>query len=280
MKMMRAAAHWAALLLFVVAPIRAATESCSLGWVCVEPRVNGDTTDLIAVNLKPWPLTLTLRADTENLDTRPADEVSITLAGNESRTVISMHSTPESGRQRYNYRFDWTVGSLKAQHDDTVVYQLPYASGESWTVLQGYGSRFSHTGLERYTIDFDMPIGTPVLAARDGIVVRTKDENDQACWESDCGRFANFVVVLHDDETTGEYFHLRKDGVIVGAGERVVAGQLIAYSGNTGKSTMPHLHFGVYRAAPWGKTESIAVRFATSRGVLDRPRAGGRYRHP
>ena len=280
MKVARAAAHWAALLLFVVAPIRAATESCSLGWVCVEPRVNGDTTDLIAVNLKPWPLTLTLRADTENLDTRPADEVSITLAGNESRTVISMHSAPESGRQRYSYRFDWTVGNLKARHDDTVVYQLPYASGESWTVLQGYGSRFSHTGLERYTIDFDMPTGTPVLAARDGIVVRTKDENDQACWESDCGRFANFVVVLHDDETTGEYFHLRKDGVIVGAGERVVAGQLIAYSGNTGKSTMPHLHFGVYRAAPWGKTESIAVRFATSHGVLDRPRAGGRYRHP
>ena len=274
------AVRFVALLLFVVAPAWAATESCSLGWVCVEPRVDGDNTDLIAINLKPWPLTLSVRVDTQNLDARPADDVSITLGGNERRTVIAMQAAEAQGRRRYSYRFDWTVGSLEALHDDKVVYRLPYANGESWTVLQGYGSRFSHTGLERYTVDFDMPVGTPVLAARDGIVVRTKDENDQACWEEHCGRFANFVIVLHDDETTGEYYHLKKDGVVVGVGERVIAGQLIAYSGNTGKSTIPHLHFGVYRAAPWGETESIAVRFATSRGLLDRPRARARYRHP
>ena len=272
--------RFVALLLFVVAPAWAATGSCSLGWVCVEPRVDGDNTDLIAINLKPWPLTLSVRVDTQNLDARPAEDVSITLGGNERRTVIVMQAAEAQGRRRYSYSFDWTVGSLEALHDDKVVYRLPYANGESWTVLQGYGSRFSHTGLERYTVDFDMPVGTPVLAARDGIVVRTKDENDQACWEAHCGRFANFVIVLHDDETTGEYYHLKKDGVVVDVGERVIAGQLIAYSGNTGKSTMPHLHFGVYRAAPWGKTESIAVRFATSRGLLDRPRARARYRHP
>ncbi len=273
-------ARFVALLVLVVAPAWAAAESCSLGWVCVEPRVNGDITDLIAINLKPWPLTLSLRVDTRNLDARPAEEVSITLGGQERRTVISMQATKARDRRHYSYRYDWTVGSLDALHDDKVVYRLPYANGESWTVLQGYGSRFSHTGLERYTVDFDMPVGTPVLAARDGIVVRTKDENDQACWEERCGRFANFVIVLHDDQTTGEYYHLKKDGVVVDEGERVIAGQLIAYSGNTGKSTMPHLHFGVYRAAPWGKTESIAVRFATSHGILARLRARSRYRHP
>jgi murein DD-endopeptidase MepM/ murein hydrolase activator NlpD len=273
-------ARFVALLLLGVAPAWSASESCSLGWVCVEPRVNGDITDLIAINLKPWPLTLSLRVDTQNLRARPAEEVSITLGGQERRTVISMQASKAPDRRHYSYRYDWTVGSLDALHDDKVVYRLPYANGESWTVLQGYGSRFSHTGLERYTVDFDMPVGTPVLAARDGIVVRTKDENDQACWEERCGRFANFVIVLHDDQTTGEYYHLKKDGVVVDEGERVIAGQLIAYSGNTGKSTMPHLHFGVYRAAPWGKTESIAVRFATSHGILARPRARSRYRHP
>ena len=165
---MKAACIAAALLVLVVTPRGAAGESCSLGWVCVEPRVNGDTTDLIAVNLKPWPLTLSVRADTQNLDARPADEVSVTLGAKESRTVISMQVIEDQVRSRYSYRFDWTVGNLEALHDDSVVYQLPFASGESWTVLQGYGSRLSHTGLERYTVDFDMPIGTPVLAARNG----------------------------------------------------------------------------------------------------------------
>jgi len=277
---MKAAYIAAVLLVLFVAPARAANESCSLGWVCVEPRVSGDTTDLIAVNLRPWPVTLSVKADTRNLHARPADEVSITLGGKESRTVISMQKIEAPDSSRYSYRFDWTVGNLEALHDDSIVYQLPFASGESWKVLQGYGSRFSHTGLERYTVDFDMPVGTPVFAARNGVIVRTKENNDRACWEADCGRFANFVIVLHDDETTGEYYHLNKDGVIVEVGERVIAGQMIGYSGNTGKSTMPHLHFGVYRAAPWGKTESIPVRFATSGGVLHKPRAGARYRHP
>jgi len=68
--------------------------------------------------------------------------------------------------------------------------------------------------------------------------------------------------------------------VLVEEGERVRRGQHIGYSGNTGKSTMPHLHFGVYRADPWGKTQSLPVRFATADGVLQRPRPGRRYRAP
>ncbi|MGI9264182.1 MAG: M23 family metallopeptidase [Gammaproteobacteria bacterium] len=269
-----------ALFLVLSGASHAASESCSLGWVCVEPRVSGEEIDLIAVNLKPWPLALSVRADVRNLEASPADEVTISLEGGESKTAIKLQPADSTGRRHYSYRYDWTVGSLEAIHDDRVVYQLPYANGESWRVLQGYGSKFSHTGLERYTVDFDMPVGTPVLAARDGVIVRTKDSNDRSCWDAECGRYANFVVILHDDETTGEYYHLMKDGVVGAIGDRVVAGQVIAYSGNTGKSTMPHLHFGVYRAAPWGKTESIPVRFETSTGLLDRPKAGRRYQRP
>jgi hypothetical protein len=40
---------------------------------------------------------------------------------------------------------------------------------------------------------------------------------------------------------------------------------------------MPHLHFAVYRAAAWGATQSIPVRFASAAGVIDRPRRGGNY---
>jgi len=162
-------------------------------------------------------------------------------------------------------------------HDDEHVYQLPYENGKSYRVIQGYGSRFSHTGLEQFAIDFRMDEGTPVHAARSGIVARAVEENSVGCWRPGCGAHANFVVVLHDDGTTGEYYHLQKDGVLVEVGERIIAGQNIALSGNTGHTTIPHLHFAVYRAIEWGKTQSIPVRFVTADGMIESPRRGGRY---
>ena len=162
-------------------------------------------------------------------------------------------------------------------HDDDYVYRLPYANGKSYRVIQSFGSRFSHTGLEQFAIDFLMREGTPVHAARDGVVARLEESNSIGCWEDGCGRYANFVVVLHDDGTTGEYYHLLKDGVLVDVGDRVVAGQKIALSGNTGHTTVAHLHFAVYRAVDWGNTQSVPVRFVSADGIVHRPRRGGRY---
>jgi murein DD-endopeptidase MepM/ murein hydrolase activator NlpD len=119
-----------------------------------------------------------------------------------------------------------------------------------------------------------------VHAAREGTAVRVVDQHDRACWEEGCGRYANFVVVLHEDGTTGEYYHLMHRGAAVGEGEFVRRGQLLGWSGHTGKSTMPHLHFAVYRAESWGRTRSLPIRFATREGVVERPRRGARYRHP
>jgi murein DD-endopeptidase MepM/ murein hydrolase activator NlpD len=249
---------------------------CSLDWVCVERVARAGGVDLVAVNLKPWPLTISVRVDGDGVAAEPAPEITFSLDGHERRRAIAL----AGGDGGYRFRYDWTVGRLDAVHDDTVVYRLPFATDASFPLLQGFGSEFSHTGLEEFAVDFDMPTGTAVHAAREGVVVRTKSHHDRACWDADCGRYANFIVVLHDDGTTGEYYHLMRNGVLVGVGERVNAGQAIGLSGHTGKSTMPHLHFGVYRATGWGKAQSVPFRFATGRGVVDRPRAGVRYRHP
>jgi len=165
-----------------------------------------------------------------------------------------------------------------AVHDDHHLYSLPYASEKSYRVIQGFGSRFSHTGLEEFAIDIDMPVGTPVHAARSGVVADVEESHARGCWEDGCGRYANFIVILHSDGTTGEYYHLRKDGSLVDVGDTVTQGQKIAYSGNTGHTTMPHLHFAVYCAVAWGNTQSIPVRFRTANGIIERPRRGARYR--
>jgi murein DD-endopeptidase MepM/ murein hydrolase activator NlpD len=174
-------------------------------------------------------------------------------------------------------RHDLIVGAIDPDHDDSYEYRLPYGATASFPVIQGYRSRLSHRGAEQYTVDFGMPIGTPVHAARDGVVALAEDSHDLGCWREECGRLANFIVLLHSDGTTGEYFHLQRGSVQVRLGQHVERGELLAFSGNTGYTTAPHLHFGVYRTERDGETQSLAVRFVTRAGMIREPRAGARY---
>jgi murein DD-endopeptidase MepM/ murein hydrolase activator NlpD len=177
-------------------------------------------------------------------------------------------------------RADVQVGRVDADHDDDYLYRLPYGADVSFPIIQGYGAKLSHRGAERFTLDFGMPVGTEVHAARDGVVALIEDSHDAGCARAECGRFANFVVVLHSDGTTGEYFHLERGSVVVRVGQHVERGQLLARSGNTGFSTAPHLHFGVYRTGRDRATASIAIRFQTRGGAVNLPRSGAHYLNP
>jgi murein DD-endopeptidase MepM/ murein hydrolase activator NlpD len=182
-----------------------------------------------------------------------------------------------AGRSTPITRHDRALGLPDPDHEDGYLYRLPYGDEVTFPVIQAYDAKLSHRGAEQYTLDFGMPIGTSVHAARDGVVVMLEDSHDSGCWREECSRLANFVVLLHADGTTGEYFHLQRGSVDVRSGEHVRRGQLLARSGNTGYSTTPHLHFGVYRTERHGGTQSVAVRFATRAGTLALPRTGGRY---
>jgi murein DD-endopeptidase MepM/ murein hydrolase activator NlpD len=255
--------------------LAAETGRCSSDWMCIDALAQADTVELKAANLSDVPITFTLRVRTRDMTVDRPATITETLEPKQNRVVMVLTRAMPGGNYRLSY--DWTVGSKDAVHDEAHVYRLPYASGESFRVLQGFGSRFSHTGLEQFAVDFRMPEGTPVHAARGGVVARTEESNDTGCWEDGCGQYANFIVVLHDDGTTGEYYHLQQNGALVEPGDRVEAGQMIGLSGNTGHTTVPHLHFAVYRAAEWGTTQSIPVRFASADGIIEKPRRGARY---
>ena len=250
---------------------------CHDDWICVNAVDQGGNVELRAENLRNYPVTYTLRVRTRYFEVSGPATVTRTLGPQESASVMTLSRADERFEGRYRYFFEWTVGDKDAVHDDDHLYALPYASGKSYRVLQGYGSRFSHTGLEAYAVDFDMPEGSPVHAARGGVVARVEESHSTGCWEDGCGRYANFIVILHGDGTTGEYYHLQKGGAVVEVGDKVVRGQKIGLSGNTGHTTMPHLHFAVYRATEWGNTQSIPVRFKSADGVVLRPRHGARY---
>ena len=249
----------------------AGTARCKDGWICLDEVRAGDAVEIYARNLRSFPVTYTLNVRAGAGARGGTATVTDTLAPLETQRAAVL---PASG---YSLDVDWAIGDMDANHDDDHLYAFPYEEGRAWPVLQGYGSRFSHRGLEEYAVDFNMPEGTPVHAARTGIVARVVESNQRGCWEVGCGRYANYIVVLHSDGTTGEYYHLKHDGAFVEEGETVARGQRIGLSGNTGHSAMPHLHFAVYRATNGGRTQSIPVRFQSVDGIVNTPRRGSRH---
>jgi murein DD-endopeptidase MepM/ murein hydrolase activator NlpD len=163
---------------------------------------------------------------------------------------------------------------------EAYAYRLPYRAGTTFSVLQGFHGSFSHRGSNEYAIDFDCPVATPVLAARPGLVVAANAAAQGAGTTPEFLEYrrTNFVLVLHDDGTLGEYMHLAPSGVRVSVGQRVERGDELALSGNTGYSSTPHLHFQVMTAASDGiSAQSFPFQLAVSAKRVEAPVQGRSY---
>ena len=202
---------------------------------------------------------------------------SFTLNGQETRHALALTVIDPKKEWGYRYEYDWVVGSLEAEHDDSYLYRLPFAAQERYPVLQGMNGGYSHKGLERYAVDFDMPDGSAVHAAREGIVVDIKDDQRNFDSTSRCTLPANYITMQHSDGTTGEYIHLQYKGVLVKPGQSIKRGQLIGRAGKTGCSNQPHLHFAVYKAVPGPDTQSLPIKYISKQGIVQAPRHGDLY---
>jgi murein DD-endopeptidase MepM/ murein hydrolase activator NlpD len=149
--------------------------------------------------------------------------------------------------------------------DTSYVYALPYPKGKSYRVIQGYFSHFSHR--ERAAIDFRMKKGTLITAAREGVVVRVKEDGNRGGWKKKYRKDGNNIVIQHADGSRAGYWHLQKDGALVNVGDTVTKGQPIALSGKTGYALLPHLHFLVWKYDSINKWQQMPTRFETSKGI-------------
>jgi len=167
-------------------------------------------------------------------------------------TRLSPQDVKEGWSYRLRYRFRY--GSYQAAHDPAALYRVPWLEGRSFVIGQAPGGRMvTHlSAASREAVDIPMPEGTPILAARDGVVFMTVADNDAGGADEAYRSKANVVRILHSDGTVGNYVHLMHAGVAVKSGERVQAGKLIGYAGNTGMSSGPHLHFAVTRVVREG----------------------------
>jgi murein DD-endopeptidase MepM/ murein hydrolase activator NlpD len=156
--------------------------------------------------------------------------------------------------------YDLKGGRVKP--DNSPVYTLPFSKGSKFLLIQGYNSKMSHKG--ELSLDFKMQKGSKVCAAREGIVTATKADSDVGGLKDEYLSQGNHIIITHSDGSVAMYWHLKKDGVLVHVGDTVKQGQHIGYSGNTGYTAFPHLHFQVQDK----NGNDIATRFNTKKGII------------
>jgi len=193
--------------------------------------------------------------------------------------VLTLSNTDNKKRVgSFTSHISWSKGSVEAKPDTDFVYTLPY--DKSHKVSQGFNGNTSHKGTSKYAIDFAMPIGTPVLASRSGKVVEIVQRHDKHGMGLDMRSFANYVIIEHADKTLGRYFHLKQNSVTVKLGTEVKTGELLALSGDTGRTSGAHLHFVVTKAQAYKesyRSVSVPIKFLCSEGIVDNPVKGATY---
>ena len=238
--------------------------TCVLAQVSVTDAEMEDGFTITAANAGYLPVSLTFDYQLDNLRVEGGRDT-VVLAPHTSRIVYRLVRVDDRRGTSFSYTYTSRTGDYRSQPYDTAhVYDLPYRGPAARRVIQGYNGGFSHQ--ERAALDFDLPEGTPIYAARAGRVVETVAAHDQNCPDPVCAAFSNLVRVLHADGTIAEYVHLRKNGVAVKLGRKVRAGDLLGYSGNTGFSTGPHLHFAVYQER-FGRRIFLPTPFRTEAGT-------------
>lgn len=213
------------------------------------------------------PYTMELSVNQKNLKSDKQFPLKTVLEPNTQNVLIAT-LTQDNKKKGWSYgsQFTYYPGDYQAIHDDNFAYALPFPAGEKYLMSQGYNGRFSHSG--KNALDFTMPVGTKVIAARGGIVTEIKEDSNRGCSNRDCLGLANLITIMHDDGSFADYVHLKKKGALVKVGDRVKRGDVIGLSGNTGFTSGPHLHFEVYLPAP-GNHRTLRTQFETSPGKLE-----------
>ena len=201
---------------------------------------------IYADNPEFCPITIRVDFGLNNMKSEAGEHPSFLLKEKSSKTLLTTVSIINKYKaSKFVYTYTVSLGDDKqTEYDVDYDYFLPFEKGNSFGLHQGYNGTFSHQN--ENSLDFKMPVDTPITAIRDGIVIKLVENNILVCPKLECAQYNNYVIIYHSDGTFAEYTHINRNGVLVNVGDKVTKGQVIASSGNTGFSSGPHLHLMVY----------------------------------
>ncbi len=210
----------------------------------------------------------------QNVYSTPTLPKRFTVEPGHSKTLFQIAGLNKYQSWQYTLRYRYTIGNPIAVHDNSVGYLPPFARNAQFRISQAFGGQFSHTDKQNhYAVDIVMPVDTAIHAARSGKVMEVNNDYFKSGIKKTYKSRANSIRILHDDGSMAIYAHLALEKAQVYPGLRIAAGQLIGYSGNTGYSTGPHLHFAI-QLNKGMKLVSVPFNFMDNEGAVKRPVAG------
>jgi murein DD-endopeptidase MepM/ murein hydrolase activator NlpD len=181
-----------------------------------------------------------------NLRAQPSTDAEV-LAVVPEGSIVDLLGDADAGWYRARYQdtegylsADFIVVLEEGAQDGGILNLLPWAAETSFRVTQAHGT-FSHVGINYWAWDFGMPVGTPVLAAHNGVVRMARSDGGGGCCDPSCGPQANYVIIERGDGTESAYVHLSE--ALVSPGQVITRGDLVGLSGESGYVCGAHLHF-------------------------------------
>ncbi|AXT60723.1 M23 family peptidase [Aquimarina sp. AD10] len=201
---------------------------------------------ILADNDEYSPVSAKMNFTLENLKSSNGNnKVFVVPAMTKRHIITNLSVIDRKKRVKLGYESVYNHGDHnQKEYDKDFNYYLPYGKGNTFWLSQGYNGATSHKN--ENALDFKMPMGTKIYAARGGVVIDVEESNSKSCTTPECAKLNNFILVYHSDGTFAEYTHIQKGGAKVTVGDQVKIGQLIGYSGDVGWATGPHLHFIVF----------------------------------
>lgn len=175
----------------------------------------------------------------------------------------------------YNFdkklHFASRLGSTSKKIESTE-FDFPFPKDKEYKILQGNNTDFTHNSdYSRYALDFNLKINDTICAATNGYVVGVIDKYQFSGKGNEWRPYANYLSIYNPNSGIFcQYAHLIKNGSLVKIGDKVEMGQPIALSGNTGQSTVAHLHFNCLK--PIDNNDgliSIPIEFINGQKGLD-----------
>jgi murein DD-endopeptidase MepM/ murein hydrolase activator NlpD len=260
--------HILVALLLLVSRTLFAAEDNQTGFRVVQERTD-DSVTLIMKSDYCVEFTVTLEATLKNMTPSKPIPFTVDAAGRSSLVLARFKVTDRTRPWHYEYNFHWEYGGRRNSTTNDADYAMPFGPGR-YVVMQGPRGTFSHfagSGSEN-AVDWDVPEGTIICAAREGRVVGVRDDSTVSGIDPKFKPLGNYVIIKHVDGTFADYHHLQTDGAMVKMGDEVKVGQPIGLSGQTGFASKPHLHFMVFQAIDGKKVLSLPFRLKTGHGTF------------